>query len=117
MVSTCPWTKWPPSRSPTLSARSRLTRSPARVEAEVGAGQGLGSRLDVESFAVGRDDRQAATVDGHALAEHQRLDGREFRPGDREAPARPLRDVSSIRPSPSTNPVNTSGPLPVSAAR
>ena len=73
MVSTCPWTKCPPRRSPTRSDRSRLTRSPSCLLAQVGAEQGLGPGLDLEPLALGGDDRQAAAVDRHALADRQAL--------------------------------------------
>ena len=59
---------------------------------QVGAGQGLGPGLDLEVVRRGGDDRQAAAVDRHALAEFQRLAAGQARPDDRQAPAGVLLD-------------------------
>ena len=85
VVSICPWTKCPPSRAPTLSARSRLTRSPAVPDSQVGSVERFGPGLDLEGLASGRHNGQAATAHGHALAELERFAGGKARPGDREA--------------------------------
>ncbi len=76
--------------------------------AQVGSGQGLGPGLDLEAGAGDCDDRQAAAVDRHALAQFQRLAAGQIPPVDRQAAARLSSTTRSTRPSPSTNPVNTS---------
>ena len=78
-----------------------------RLVAQVRAEQRLGPGLDVEARPpLGRDDRQAAAVDGDALAERQRLDRRP-RPGRASAAGPgPRRPTRSTRPSASTKPVN-----------
>ena len=53
---------------------------------QVGSVQGFGSGLDLEGLAGGGHNGQAATADGHALAELERFVGGKIWPGDRQTP-------------------------------
>src|SRR5262249_34126592 len=57
--------------------------------AEVGAHQGLGTRLDLEAPPVDCHDRQAAAIDRDALADLEGIVCRQVLPGDGEADPRP----------------------------
>ena len=81
---------------------------------QVGSGKRLWSGLNIKLDAWNRNDREAATVDRHALAQFQRVAGRSVRAKRSSVGGLPAsRSTLSIRPSPSTNPVNTAAILPV----
>ena len=68
-ASTWPVTMWPPSSSPTLSGRSRLSRAPSRHRFGGGAGQGFARNIDREPVVALVDDRQAHARAGDRGAE------------------------------------------------
>ena len=67
--SICPVTKWPPNRSPTATARSRLTRLPCSEHAERRPSERFGPDVERHRFRIGRDDRQTTAIHGDTFAE------------------------------------------------